>query len=507
VVGTVAVGANPEGILYDPASNEVFVASMWSNTVSVISGTTNDVVATVSVDSTPYGLAWNNATNQVYVTCMNFTGSRSLIDVISGSTLQVTATISLGRTYPDGIAFVPSLNEIFVDNAGGSNPTSNLTVLSATTYQTLANITLPSAAAPGQIVYDDSTGDLYIAGAGYFVDGLYPNDIVVNPVNRSIVATIPVGSGPEAIASVPGTADLFALAEYNDTVCLIGGTTDNISSTVTLPSGTFPDGIAYDPASHQVFVSDWGTDSVSYLVYQVVYPVAFTESGLPAGLNWSVTVNGTSWSSNSSTLSFPEPNGTYSYTIASSTGFYLSTTSPGSFTVAGVALFEITTFVLPAYTVSFTEQGLPAGTNWSVAFNGTVANSSTTRVSFQEPNGTFIRDRTIGGISLEPVFGERHRERGQRNRFCKLHFDPTSEGNDQHQPGFRDRVVWSGHLFYHHPIVWERDRGEPAVYLLLELRRRFSDLDAPEPRTHLRVREPAGRRHADRHRPSGDSGQ
>jgi YVTN family beta-propeller protein len=390
VVGSIAVGANPEGILYDPASNEVFVANMWSNTVSVISGATNDVEATVPVDSTPYGLAWNNATNQVYVTCMNFTGSRALIDVISGSTLQVTATISLGQTYPDGIAFVPSLDEIFVDNAVAYYPPSNLTVLSATTYQTLANITLPSAAAPGQIVYDDSTGDLYIAGAGYFVDGPYPNDIVVNPLNRSVVATIPVGSEPEGMVSDPGTAELFALSENNDTVSVIGGTTDNISSTVTLPSGTFPDGIAYDPASHQVLVSDWGTDSVSYIVYQVVYPVTFTETGLPSGLNWSVTVNGTPWPSNSSTLSFPEPNGTYSYSIASADQQYQSRPVTGNFTVAGAALAQSVGFQLVVYSVTFTESGLPAAGGWYANVTGQLSvYSTTTTASIELPNGTY----------------------------------------------------------------------------------------------------------------------
>jgi YVTN family beta-propeller protein len=400
VVGTVAVGANPEGILYDPTSKEIFVANMWSNTVSVISGSANEVVANVSVDSTPYALAWNSATNQVYVTCMNFTGSHALIDVISGTTLDVTATVSLGRTYPDGIAFVPSLNEIFVDNGLAYSPPSNLTVLSATTYQTLANITLPFAAAPGQIVYDPSTGDLYVAGAGYFVDGTYPNDFVVNPVNRSIEATIPVGAWPEAIESASGTTNLFDLGEYNDTVGLIDGTTDNITSTVTLPSGTFPDGIGYDPASRQVFVSDWGTDSVSFLDYQLVYPVVFTENDLPTGTIWSVALNGSIALSTTDSVSFAEPNGTYPFAVNAIFGYNL-TTPRGYVTVNGTNVTVVVVFnpIPPeTYLVDFTESGLPPGTNWSVTLSGTTKVSGQGEIEFPEPNGTY-------SFSVGPVVG------------------------------------------------------------------------------------------------------
>ena len=46
------------------------------------------------------------------------------------------------------------------------------------------------------------------------------------------------------------------------------------------------------------------------------YPVIFTESGLPSGTSWSVTLNGTSQTSSTATIGFEEPNGSYVYYVA-----------------------------------------------------------------------------------------------------------------------------------------------------------------------------------------------
>ncbi|MHB8548343.1 MAG: protease pro-enzyme activation domain-containing protein [Thermoplasmataceae archaeon] len=64
------------------------------------------------------------------------------------------------------------------------------------------------------------------------------------------------------------------------------------------------------------------------------YTVTFTESGLASGTSWSVTLGSSTQSSTGSTISFTEPNGTYSYTVGSVSG-YTSSPSSGSVTVSG----------------------------------------------------------------------------------------------------------------------------------------------------------------------------
>jgi hypothetical protein len=64
------------------------------------------------------------------------------------------------------------------------------------------------------------------------------------------------------------------------------------------------------------------------------YLVTFTESGLPAGQDWSVTVGGTTQHSTSSSILFNETNGTYLFTIGSVGGYAVSRNT-GTVTVSG----------------------------------------------------------------------------------------------------------------------------------------------------------------------------
>jgi hypothetical protein len=64
------------------------------------------------------------------------------------------------------------------------------------------------------------------------------------------------------------------------------------------------------------------------------YLVSFTESGLPAGQDWSVTLGGTTAHSTTSSIVFNETNGTYLFTIGSVGGYAVSRNT-GTVTVSG----------------------------------------------------------------------------------------------------------------------------------------------------------------------------
>ncbi|MCL4348064.1 MAG: hypothetical protein M1159_03075, partial [Candidatus Thermoplasmatota archaeon] len=58
---------------------------------------------------------------------------------------------------------------------------------------------------------------------------------------------------------------------------------------------------------------------------------------------WSVTLNGTKESSTTDTISFSEPNGSYSYSVSNVTGYSVSTVS-GSIIVSGNSYLKDVTF-------------------------------------------------------------------------------------------------------------------------------------------------------------------
>jgi len=79
------------------------------------------------------------------------------------------------------------------------------------------------------------------------------------------------------------------------------------------------------------------------LTYSYPFTVTFTESGLPTGALWSVTIDKVTKSSTNSTITFSLPNGTYSYKVGAETG-YSSSGAPSKATVNGAPLPVAVTF-------------------------------------------------------------------------------------------------------------------------------------------------------------------
>jgi len=132
--------------------------------------------------------------------------------------------------------------------------------------------------------------------------------------------------------------------------------------------------------------------TVSYYIVQQIpseYSVTFTESGLPSGATWNVTLNGAEKSSTSTSIVFWEFNGTYSYTVGIHQG-YVSSPYSSSVTVSGSAVSVSVTFTVKTYSVTFTESGLPSGTKWYANITGqSPLSSTTTTITTSLANGSY----------------------------------------------------------------------------------------------------------------------
>lgn len=195
----------------------------------------------------------------------------------------------------------------------------------------------------------------------------------------------------------------------------VKGTTSSL--TVALPNGTYRYHVdrvsgyfVNVSASGTLSVAGTPAPSVTFAFHPVVpFLVEFTETGLPNGTLWTVSVRGNgngqaaslehvTESSYTTSLNFTLLNGTYRYTVDPVTGSFFNGPSHGKFVVAGGSPAPIAVSFLtpPSYTLSFVESGLPSGTNWSVRIGGgqTVhvheTHSSTTEmVNFSLPAGTY----------------------------------------------------------------------------------------------------------------------
>jgi len=156
-----------------------------------------------------------------------------------------------------------------------------------------------------------------------------------------------------------------------------------------------------------------GSNVTVSVVFEAIYNVTFTETGVPVGYNWSVTLNGTMKTSNTtvSSIFFPEPNGTYSFTVwLANCGpdfcfIYYPTPSYGSVVVNGTAVSVAIAYHVPSL-ISFTESGLPHGTNWSVTVSGLTEASTVSYIYFLALNGTYnYTVASVAGYTSSPSSG------------------------------------------------------------------------------------------------------
>jgi YVTN family beta-propeller protein len=111
------------------------VTNRYSNTVSVISGSTNTVIGTIPVGREPFGIAFDSANGNLYVA--NF--QDNTVSVISGSTITVIGTIPAGDG-PAFLAFDSANGNIYVPNY------HDVTLSVISTTGTVADTTPPDTA-------------------------------------------------------------------------------------------------------------------------------------------------------------------------------------------------------------------------------------------------------------------------------------------------------------------------------------------------------------------------
>lgn len=457
LVRTVPVGANPFSAAYDAVDGYVYVPNFGSSSVSVLSGTT--VVATLPVGSYPSFVAYDPGTGYVYVPNEG-TGTNSSVSVLSGTT--VVATVPVG-IYPYFVLYDPADGYVYVLDYGSTSVSvlNGLAVVASVPIGTgasgavldakngdvyilhqasnLVNVlngttviaTVPVGLYPYGAAYDNADGMVYIANSG---------SNTVSVMNGTAVeATVAVGSAPVSDGYDPADGYVYVTNFDTDSVTALGALTryatsftesglpsgtewwvnvtgqpaaNSLTSTITLslPNGSYTYAVSTAlktyHASGGSFTVNGGPVSQAVTFAPVAYTVTFTESGLPSGTSWSAALNGATQSSVTSTIAFSEPNGTYSFTMSSPD--WQPHPGSGKVTVNGTSQAVAITFTQVTYTVTFTETGLPSGTNWSVSLGlvPTTRTSTTSTITLPEPNGTYdFTVWAVAGYTTSPSSG------------------------------------------------------------------------------------------------------
>jgi hypothetical protein len=166
------------------------------------------------------------------------------------------------------------------------------------------------------------------------------------------------------------------------------------------------------------------------------YSISFSEGSLPAGTVWNVTVGAARQSSEATTLTFNETNGTYSYTIDDVAGWH-QTTLPysGSLEVEGAPVTEtLLGFYRTTYALTFSESGLPLTgiahpiiSSWTVLVNGSAYTSTDPSFQLSLPNGSYpFHIDGFAGYHVVPVNGTAKVDGGNLTETVRFTAIPTA---------------------------------------------------------------------------------
>ena len=392
ITHVIPVGDGPYGVAVDTAANFVFVSNSLSNNVTVVNGTSQTVIGSLAVQSDPEGIAFD-ASNQTLYVADNGSDNVTVIDVPS---MHVVANISVGLE-PAGVAWDSQTNRIFVTDHGSNE----VSVISPVTNAVIATIAVDSQ--PLGLAVDNGTDTLYVANEG-------SSDVsVLSAKNTSLLASIPIAGfafAPDLQGVAYDSSHQIVWVTAGRTVVAIDPKVQRAVDEVNYD----PSGVAFDPANGNVCVTNSANVTFGCFIFgsTALSPdqnVTFSETGLPSGAIWSVSLTGTlsgattAQTSNRSSMVFGVDShfGYYNYTFAvSKVSGYAPTPGTGYDRATYSSSVNITFLPNGLYFLTFSESGLPYGTGWSATVSGILSNSTSSSIRFTEPNGTY--NFTIGPV-------------------------------------------------------------------------------------------------------------
>jgi hypothetical protein len=416
-----APGSSTHVSLVRPSGTPTFVVLTGANTTNSYVGTTVTGSGTGFAASSITTVTWSGGT-----VCSNQTlanGSFSctwntpygpegphLFTATDAAHDSASATFSIYSDLSDeffnGSAAAGGLVEIMGNGFGASvTVQTSWTVgdacsgLSNASGSFACNYTMPLVALGDYYFSAVDTLDNHASASLFYVVG---GSISAQPASATVGGSVTItGSnfGPDAKFSVNWTEGVFCqgvTTGYGDLSC-----------STTVPSAPLGN---YSLTATDVFGNAGSTNlTILAKIVPALYVVTFHESGLPEGFSWSVLFNGSSNRSNTTSLQFSEPNGTYAYSVAAILNWTPQPTT-GNFTVLDQGGLVPLAFFF-TYRLTFDRpNGTPLDRMWTVSLSGgsvlsevaqpaAQATRSTAGPSlyFDEPNGSYSYTVTIDG--------------------------------------------------------------------------------------------------------------
>lgn len=252
-----STGTHPQGIVYNPVNQLMYVANQLSGTVTVI-GASNEIVKVIQLDpsfpgfSSPVALTVNtnslSAKNGFVYVASSVANVISAIDL----SLNVQAVVSVG-VRPVAVCFNPVNNNIYVANL----VSDSLTVLDAETLLEVSGSPLLTGIGPIAVGVNPDNGEVYAANS-------VGNSIsVYNSSNIFLTTIAGVGNRPVSVTYNPANQSMYVVATNSNQVVQINPITHLIAAIV--PVGTQPYNSFFDNANNYLYVQNRQSQSMTVI--------------------------------------------------------------------------------------------------------------------------------------------------------------------------------------------------------------------------------------------------
>lgn len=170
------------------ASNKLYCASVYQESVWVMDCATNQLLTTVPLDGQVREMCYAAALNKVYVACP----PDNLVNVIDCETDSVIASIEL-PSWPAALCYNPELNRIY-----SAQSTSDEVAVIDCAADTVIRTIWVRGVKPIDICYDSVTNCVYTAN---YRSG---SSSVIDCAGDSLVCVVAAGTRPERVVAGPG---------------------------------------------------------------------------------------------------------------------------------------------------------------------------------------------------------------------------------------------------------------------------------------------------------------
>jgi YVTN family beta-propeller protein len=292
---TLQVGSGPTNLVANPVRNEIYVANTQSGTVSVIDAQANRIVATIAVHRLPSFIAVDPTGHRAYV-ANSGSNSVSVLDLDRRREIAVAGTgeqPGVDRISTDGRSLV-------VTNRGGNS----VSIFDVRPYNAAATSEPPPhlravfSGCPGAtdaVILRDSSKAFIACSGGHQVmavslaaaAGSWPAK--QNPALTAdhMLALLDVGKTPVDLALKPDDGEIFVSNFGSDSISEISTPTNEVGGTYTI--GNRPVHAIVSGDNSTLWVANFGADSIA--LYSIddgrVLPIGIHTGSAPDALAFS----------------------------------------------------------------------------------------------------------------------------------------------------------------------------------------------------------------------------